>query len=126
MGVNTRHNASPDQCSSAVILHCSWALGIELKARHNASPNQCSSAAMLQAKMRSLKAHADGLLDSILNHPNLTESQINQMNTTQKEELRLRVKAADDVSHRSSTSALSCIFCFRCLLTALMPPSALP
>ncbi len=53
---------------------------------------------LLQAQMRLLKRHADDLLDSILNHPNLTESQINQMDTKQKEELRLRVKAADDVT----------------------------
>ncbi|DBB15254.1 hypothetical protein WJX82_011728 [Trebouxia sp. C0006] len=51
----------------------------------------------IQAQMRLLKRHADDLLDSILNHPNLTESQINQMDTKQKEELRLIVKAADDV-----------------------------
>ena len=54
---------------------------------------------MLQVKMRNLKEHADTLLDSILNHPNLTESQIYQMDNTQKEELRARVKAADDVSY---------------------------
>ena len=53
---------------------------------------------LLQAQMRLLKQHADDLLDSILNHPNLTAPQINQMDTKQKEELRLRVKAADDVS----------------------------
>ena len=53
---------------------------------------------LLQAQMRFLKRHADDLLDSILNHPNLTESQINQMDTKQKEELRLIVKAADDVT----------------------------
>jgi hypothetical protein len=53
---------------------------------------------LLQAQMRLLKQHADDLLDSILNHPNLTEPQIHQMDTRQKEELRLRVKAADDVS----------------------------
>ena len=47
--------------------------------------------------MRNLKQHADNLLDSILNHPNLTESQIYRMDSAQKEELRLRVKTADDV-----------------------------
>ena len=52
----------------------------------------------VQAQMRLLKQHADDLLDSILNHPNMTEPQINQMDTRQKEELCLRVKAADDVS----------------------------
>lgn len=49
--------------------------------------------------MRHLKQHADGLLDSILNHPNLTEPQIHQMDAAQKEELRRRVQIADDVSH---------------------------
>ena len=48
--------------------------------------------------MRHLKQHADGLLDSILNHPNLTEPQIYQMDAAQKEELRRRVQIADDVS----------------------------
>lgn len=60
---------------------------------------------MLQVKMRNLKEHADTLLDSILNHPNLTESQIYQMDNTQKEELRARVKAADDVSYSCSSHA---------------------
>ena len=54
---------------------------------------------LLQARMRTLKEHADTLLDSILNHPNLTEPQVNQMSSSQKEDLRRRVKAADDVSH---------------------------
>ena len=49
--------------------------------------------------MRNLKQHADGLLDSILTHPNLTEPQIYQMDAAQKEELRRRVQIADDVSH---------------------------
>ncbi len=53
---------------------------------------------LLQAQMRLMKQHADDMLDSILNHPNLTEPQISQMDTKQKEELRLRVKAADDVT----------------------------
>lgn len=56
---------------------------------------------LLQAQMRLLKRHADDLLDSILNHPNLTEPQINQMDTKQKEELRLRVKAADNVNQHA-------------------------
>ena len=53
---------------------------------------------MLQQKMRDMKNHADALLDNILNHPNLTEPQINQMPLSQKEDLRRRVKIADDVS----------------------------
>ena len=53
---------------------------------------------MLQHKMRDLKNHADTLLDNILNHPNLTEPQINRMPAHQKEDLRRRVKSADDVS----------------------------
>ncbi|DBA74201.1 hypothetical protein WJX77_009631 [Trebouxia sp. C0004] len=51
----------------------------------------------VQSKMRHLKQHADGLLDSILNHPNLTEPQIYQMDAAQKEELGRRVQIADDV-----------------------------
>ncbi|DBA91905.1 hypothetical protein WJX79_009655 [Trebouxia sp. C0005] len=51
----------------------------------------------VQSKMRHLKQHAEGLLDSILNHPNLTEPQIYQMDAAQKEELRRRVQIADDV-----------------------------
>lgn len=53
---------------------------------------------MLQQKMRDMKNHADVLLDNILNHPNLTEPQINQMPLSQKEDLRRRVKIADDVN----------------------------
>lgn len=52
---------------------------------------------VLQQKMRDMKKHADTLLDNILNHPNLTEPQINQMPDAQKEDLRRRVKIADDV-----------------------------
>ena len=52
--------------------------------------------------MRNLKEHADSLLDSILNHPNLTEPQINQLSDDQKAELRRRVKTADDVSHKQA------------------------
>ena len=48
--------------------------------------------------MRTLKLHADNLLDTILNHPNMTESQIFQLSPHEKEDLRSRVKAADDVS----------------------------
>ncbi len=53
--------------------------------------------------MRHLKQHADGLLDSILNHPNLTEPQIYHMDAAQKDELRRRVQIADDVSVTYST-----------------------
>lgn len=53
---------------------------------------------VLQQKMRVMKNHADTLLDNILNHPNLTEPQITQMPLSQKEDLRRRVKVADDVS----------------------------
>ena len=59
---------------------------------------------MLQHKMRDMKNHADALLDNILNHPNLTEPKINQMPISQKEDLRRRVKIADDVS-------LICLLC---------------
>ena len=41
---------------------------------------------------------ADALLDDILNHPNLTEPQISQMPTSQKGDLRRKVKIANDVS----------------------------
>ncbi|KAL3133563.1 hypothetical protein ABBQ38_007411 [Trebouxia sp. C0009 RCD-2024] len=51
----------------------------------------------IQQKMRVMKNHADTLLDNILNHPNLTEPQITQMPLSQKEDLRRRVKVADDV-----------------------------
>lgn len=61
---------------------------------------------VLQQKMRVLKNHADTLLDNILNHPNLTEPQINQMPSSQKEDLRRRVKVADDVSLTPSPPCL--------------------
>ncbi len=66
--------------------------------------------------MRCLKQHADGLLDSILNHPNLTEPQIYQMDAAQKEELRRRVQIADDVSHMHLI--LVCVdICVQCVLS---------
>lgn len=60
-----------------------------------------------QHKMQDMKNHADTLLDNILNHPNLTEPQINQMPDSQKDDLRRRVKIADDVS-------LTCLCPSRC------------
>ena len=56
--------------------------------------------------MRDMKDHADALLKNILNHPNLTEPQINQMPADQKNDLRHRVKIADDVSCAPGTSCL--------------------
>ena len=53
---------------------------------------------VVQKSMRDMKDYADLLLDNILNHPNLTEPQINQMPAFQKDDLRRRVKIADDVS----------------------------
>ena len=48
--------------------------------------------------MRSIKQHAEQLLDDILTHPNMTAPQVNTMTEMQKRELREKVKAADDVS----------------------------
>ena len=70
---------------------------------------------LLQHKMRDMKNHADALLDNILNHPNLTEPQINQMPFSQKEDLRRRVKIADDVSTK----------CLLCLVTHCVQPQAI-
>ena len=50
--------------------------------------------------MRSIKRHAEQLLDDILTHPNMTAPHVSSMTETQKQELRVKVKAADDVSHR--------------------------
>ena len=66
--------------------------------------------------MRDLKQHADGLLDSILNHPNLTEPQIYHMDAAQKDELRRRVQIADDVS--VTYSNLYADICAQCILLA--------
>ena len=68
---------------------------------------------MLQRSMREMKEHADKLLDNILNHPNLTEPQINQMPAFQKDDLRRRVKIADDVS--SASEHLPAEFFIPCL-----------
>ena len=61
--------------------------------------------------MRHLKQHADGLLDSIVNHPNLTEPQIYQMDAAQKDELRRRVQIADDVSQIHLTFYIQIFVC---------------
>lgn len=52
----------------------------------------------LQSKMRSIKQHAEQLLDNILTHPNMTATQVGGMTEQQKDMLRSRVKAADYVS----------------------------
>ena len=62
---------------------------------------------VLQGKMRSIKQHAEQLLDDILTHPNMTAPQVNTMTDLQKRELREKVKAADDVS-------CTCQFCMQC------------
>ena len=70
----------------------------------------------LQKSMRDMKDHADALLDNILNHPNLTEPQINQMPADQKKDLRRRVKIADDVSYAPGISKLLVHTCFLIIL----------
>jgi len=73
--------------------------------------NRLSVCIVLQSKMRHLKQHADGLLDTILNHPNMTEPQIHQMDAAQKEELQCRVQIADGVSHIHYTFYIQKFLC---------------